>query len=283
MITTQGGTMGLRIQTNMASISAQKVLGNQQKRAEHASQALASGNRIVKAGDDAAGLAISESIKAQVRGMQMARTNSFNAVSAIQVSEGGLNEISNILVRLRELGIQAASDNIGDKERSFLDLEAKNIIQEADRIAKTTVFGDKKLLDGSGGEQTFQVGAFAGEENTISYDLSSDATSSSLGIDGLSLTDKDSAGDLLGVVDEAMQKVGEMRANFGAIQNRLETSTNNLDTQIENLSAAKSRIADTDIAHESSELASAQVLQNAAVSVLAQANQFPAVALKLIG
>ncbi|MCB0368468.1 MAG: flagellin FliC, partial [Bdellovibrionales bacterium] len=245
--------------------------------------ALASGNRIVKAGDDAAGLAISESIKAQVRGMQMARTNSFNAVSAIQVSEGGLNEISNILVRLRELGIQAASDNIGDKERSFLDLEAKNIIQEADRIAKTTVFGDKKLLDGSGGEQTFQVGAFAGEENTISYDLSSDATSSSLGIDGLSLTDKDSAGDLLGVVDEAMQKVGEMRANFGAIQNRLETSTNNLDTQIENLSAAKSRIADTDIAHESSELASAQVLQNAAVSVLAQANQFPAVALKLIG
>lgn len=275
--------MGLRIQTNMAAISAQKVLGNQQKRAEHASQALASGTRIVRAGDDAAGLAISQGMNAQVKGMQMARMNSFNAVSAIQVSEGGLNEVSNILVRLRELGIQAASDNIGDKEREFLNLEAQNIIAEADRIAKTTVFGDKVLLDGSGGEQTFHVGAFGGEENTITYDLSSDATASAIGIDGLSLEDKDSARDLLTTVDESMQKVGAMRANFGAIQNRLEITTNNLDTQIENLSAAKSRIADTDIARESSELASAQVLQQAAVSVLAQANQFPSIALKLVG
>ncbi|MCK6597687.1 MAG: flagellin FliC [Bdellovibrionaceae bacterium] len=274
--------MGLRIQTNMASISAQKVLSKQQSRAEHASQALAGGSRIVKAGDDAAGLAISESMRAQVKGMQMARTNSFNAVSAIQVSEGGLNEVSNILVRLRELGIQAASDNIGEKERSFLDLEAKNIIEEADRIAKTTVFGDKRLLDGSGGKQTYHVGPNGGEENTISFDLSTNATASELGIDGLSVGDKDSAKDLLTVVDTAMQKVGEMRANFGAIQNRLETTTSNLDTQIENLSAAKSRISDTDVAKESSELASAQVLQQAAVSVLAQANQFPGVALKLI-
>lgn len=274
--------MGLRIQTNMASISAQKVLSKQQSRAEHASQALAGGSRIVKAGDDAAGLAISESMRAQVKGMQMARMNSFNAVSAIQVSEGGLNEVSNILVRLRELGIQAASDNIGDKEREFLNLEAKNIIEESDRIAKTTVFGDKRLLDGSGGSQTFHVGANGGEENTITYDLSTNATASELGIDGLELSDKESARDMLKTVDEAMQKVGSMRANFGAIQNRLEITTSNLDTQIENLSAAKSRISDTDIAKESSELASAQVLQNAAVSVLAQANQFPSVALKLI-
>jgi flagellin len=266
----------------MASISAQKVLQKQQMRAEHAAQALASGTRIVKAGDDAAGLAISENMRAQVRGMQMARQNSFNAVSAIQVSEGGLNEVSNILVRLRELGIQAASDNIGDKEREFLNLEAKNIIAESDRIAKTTIFGDKRLLDGSGGSQTFHVGANGGPENTISYDLSTDATASALGIDGLSMEDKSSARDLLNTVDEAMQKVGAMRANFGAVQNRLEITTSNLDTQIENLSAAKSRIADTDIAHESSEMASAQVLQQAAVSVLAQANQFPAVALKLI-
>jgi len=267
----------------MAAISAQKVLGVQQKRQEHASQALASGTRIVKAGDDAAGLAISQGMNAQVKGMQMARMNSFNAVSAIQVSEGGLNEISNILVRLRELGIQAASDNIGDKEREFLDLEAQNIIQEADRIAKTTTFGNKVLLDGSGGSQTFHVGAFGGEENTITYDLSSDATSGAIGIDGLSVADKGSARDLLETVDEAMQNVGAMRANFGAIQNRLEITTNNLDTQIENLSAAKSRIADTDIARESSELASAQVLQSAAVSVLAQANQSQGVALKLVG
>lgn len=274
--------MGLRIQTNMASISAQKVMSKQQARAEHASMALASGNRIVKAGDDAAGLAISEFVRGQVRGMQMARTNSFNAVSAIQVSEGGLNEISNILIRLRELGIQAASDNVGDTERGFLDLEAKNIIAEADRIAKTTVFGDKRLLDGSGGEQTFHVGAFGGEENTISYDLSSNATASELGIEGLSVSSKGDARDLLSTVDSAMKTVGSMRANFGAIQNRLEATTNNLDTQIENLSAARSRLADTDVARESSELASAQVLQQAAVSVLAQANNFGNVALKLL-
>lgn len=275
--------MGLRIQTNMASISAQKVMSKQVQRAEHASIALASGNRIVKAGDDAAGLAISEYIRAQTRGMQMARTNSFNAVSAIQVSEGGLNEISNILIRLRELGIQAASDNIGETERGFLNLEAKNLIQESDRISKTTVFGEKRLLDGSGGEQTFHVGAFGGPENTITYDLSTDASASALGIDGLSIETKEDARDLLNNVDTAMKNVGAMRANFGAIQNRLEATTNNLDVQIENLSAARSRLADTDVAKESSELASAQVLQNAAVSVLAQANQLPAVALKLLG
>ena len=275
--------MGLRIQTNMASISAQKVMGNQVSRAEKAAKALASGSRITKAGDDAAGLAISESIKSQVRGMQMARTNAFNAVSAIQVSEGGLNEISNILTRLRELGIQAASDNIGDKEREFLNLEAKHIIQEADRIAQTTVFGDKRLLDGSGGSQSYHVGAFGGKENVITYDLSTNARASELGIAGLEIGSKGEARDLLGVVDKAMTKVGAMRANFGAIQNRLESTTANLDTQIENLSAARSRIADTDIARETSELASAQVLQQAAVSVLAQANQFPQMALRLVG
>lgn len=275
--------MGLRIQTNMASISAQKVMSKQQVRAERASIALASGNRITKAGDDAAGLAVSENIRAQVRGMQAARTNAFNAVSAIQVSEGGLNEVSNILIRLRELGIQAASDNIGPAEREFLDLEARNMIEEVDRIAKTTVFGDKRLLDGSGGKQTYHVGAFGGEENTITYDLSTDASAGELGIEGLTMTDKEDARDLLKTVDQAMQKVGAMRANFGAIQNRLESTTSNLDIQIENLSAAKSRIADTDIAKETSELASAQILQQAAVSVLAQANQFPGVALKLLG
>ena len=275
--------MGLRINTNMAAFSAQRVMGQQGKRAEHAAQALASGNRIVRAGDDAAGLAISENIKSQVRGLGMARQNSFNAVSAIQVSEGGLNEISNILTRLRELGIQAASDNIGERERGFLDLEAKNLIQEADRIAKTTMFGDKKLLDGSGGEQEYQVGPFGNEDNVISFELSTDATASALDIDGLGMETKSDARSLLSVVDEAVAKVGSIRANFGAIQNRLESTTNNLDIQIENLSAAKSRISDADVAHESSELASAQVLQNAAVSVLAQANQFPGVALKLIG
>ncbi len=275
--------MGLRIATNMASIAAQRVLGTQQKRLEHASQALASGSRIVHASDDAAGLAISESLKGQIRGIAQARNNAFNAGSAIQVSEGGLNEVNNILIRLRELGIQGASDNIGEKERGFLNEESKQLLQEADRIAKTTRFGDKMLLDGSGGNQDYQVGAYGGSENVISFSLSSDARAAELGIDGIDVSDKSSARDSLDVVDKAMQKIGTMRANFGAIQSRLDATVSNLDTQYENLNAANSRLRDTDVAKESSEVASAQVLQQASVSVLAQANQNPGMALKLIG
>lgn len=274
--------MGLRIQTNLPSISAQRVLSIQQKRLEHSTEALASGSRIVQAADDAAGLAISENLKGQIRGIAMARNNAFNAGSAIQISEGGLSEINNILIRLRELGIQGASDNVGDKERGFLNQEAKQLIQEADRIAKTTQFGDKKLLDGSGAELTFHVGPFAGDENRISYSLSSNATASELGIDGIDVSDKGGAVDTLSAVDEALTKISGMRANFGAVQSRLNSTVSNLDVQYENLSAANSRIRDVDVAKESSEIASANVLQNAAVSVLAQANQFPGVALKLI-
>lgn len=275
--------MGLRINTNMPSISAQRVLNVQSKRMDHATKALASGSRIVNASDDAAGLAISESLKGQTRGIAQARNNAFNAGSAIQVSEGGLNEINNILIRIRELGIQAASDNIGDKERGFLNEESKNLLQEADRIAKSTRFGDKMLLDGSGGEQEYHVGAFAGEENVIKFNLDSNATASELGIDGISVEDKSAARDALGTVDEALEKLGVLRANFGAIQSRLDATTSNLDIQYENLSAANSRIRDTDVAKESAEIASAQILQQAAVGVLAQANQFPSVALKLVG
>jgi len=274
--------MGLRIQTNMGSISAQRVLSVQQKRTEHATAALASGSRIVRAADDAAGLAISENIRGQVRGIAQARNNAFNATSAIQVSEGGLNEVSNILIRLRELGVQAASDHIGERERGFLNLEATQLVQEADRIARTTVFGDKRLLDGSGGAMEFQVGAFAGDENIIKYDLSADATASELGIEGLEVGTKGDARSALKTVDDALVKVSSLRANFGAVQSRLDSTVSNLDIQFENLTAAKSRISDTDIAKESSEMMSANVLQQAAVSVLAQANQTPAVALKLL-
>jgi len=275
--------MGLRITTNMPSISAQRVMQVQQKRLESATQKLASGSRIVKASDDAAGLAISESLRAQVRGIGQARNNAYNAGSAIQISEGGLNEINNVLIRLRELGIQAASDNIGDKERGFLHEETKQLLQEADRIAKTTRFGDKRLLDGSGGEQIYHVGAFAGEENTIKFSLSTDARASELGIDSISMEDKSSAADSLEIVDLALGKVGSMRANFGSVQSRLDATVSNLDNQYENLSAANSRLRDADIAKETSEIASAQILQQSAVSVLAQANQFPGMALKLIG
>lgn len=274
--------MGLRIATNTASIAAQRVLGKQQKRAEHSAQALASGSRIVSASDDAAGLAISENFKGQLKGISAARNNANNAISFAQVGEGGLSEVSNILVRLRELGVQAASDTVSDTERGFLNLEAKQLVQEADRIAKTTTFGNTKLLDGSGGKLEFHVGAYGGEENIISFDFDADASAGSLGISGLGVADKSEARDSLESVDQAIQKVGALRANFGSMQSRLESTVSNLDVSYENLSAANSRIRDTDVAKETAEMASANILQNTAVSVLAQANQLPNVALKLV-
>jgi flagellin len=275
--------MGLRISTNIGSISAQRVLTKQQQRMEHAQQALASGSRIVKASDDAAGLAISENIRGQVSGIKMARNNAFNAQSLIQVSEGGLNEINNILIRLRELGVQAASDTVSEVERGFLDKEAQQLIMESDRIAKSTKFGNKTLLDGSGEKLEYHVGPFGDvAENTISYEVNADATTGTLGIDGISLTDKGGARDTLASVDEALNMLGKMRADFGAVQSRLQSTTSNLDIQYENLSAAKSRISDADVAYESAEMTSANILQQASVSVLAQANQNGAAALKLL-
>ncbi|MFV8256398.1 flagellin [Bdellovibrio bacteriovorus] len=274
--------MGLRIATNTASIAAQRVLSKQQKRAEHAAQALASGSRIVNAADDAAGLAISENFKGQLKGIGQARNNANNAISFVQVSEGGLNEVSNILVRLRELGVQAASDTVSDTEREFLNKETQQLIQEADRIAKTTVFGTKKMLDGSAGAMEFQVGAYSDENNVIKFEFDADATSSALGIDGIAMAERGDARDSLETVDKAIEKVSGMRANFGAMQSRMESAVSNLDVSYENLSAANSRIRDTDVAKETAEMTSASILQNTAVSVLAQANQLPQVAMKLV-
>ena len=274
--------MGLRISTNIASINAQRQLGVQQQRNAHAMSALSSGSRIVSASDDAAGLAISENIKGQTRGIAVARQNAFNAISLVQTSEGGLNEINNILIRMRELGVQAASDNIGDQERGFLDTEAQQLLQESNRIAKTTRFGNRQLLDGSGEELEFQVGAYGDADNIIKYKMNADATNSALGTSSLSVADKSSARDTLQTVDDALGKLGKMRADFGAVQSRLQTTTSNLDIQYENLSAANSRLRDTDVAHESAEMASSNILQQAAVSVLAQANQQPSSALALL-
>jgi len=275
--------MGLRVTTNMASIAAQRSLSQQTKKQEHASQALASGSRIVRAADDAAGLAIAEGMKSELRATGMARSNAFNAISAIQVGEGGLSEMTNLITRLRELAVQSASDTIGDKERVYLQQEAKSISDEIDRISKTTKFGDKQLLDGSNSEFEFHVGTNGNKENIITYKLEGGATPSDLKLDDVDISSKSGARDLLSSTDYALEKVSKMRASFGAMQSRLESTVNGLDIKNENLSAARSRITDADVAKESSELASATMLQNAAIGVLAQANQQPLAAMKLIG
>lgn len=246
-------------------------------------KALSSGSRITQASDDAAGLAISEKLRADVRGMQMARKNAENAISFIQVGEGGLNEVNNILVRMRELGIQSASDTIGDQEREFIDMEAQHLLQEVDRIAASTKFGNKNLLDGSMDELEFQIGIGSDENSSVKFNMDSDATAGNLGVDGLEFDSKSSARDSLDLIDAAIVKVGGMRANFGAFQNRIDSAISNIDVQNESLNAAYSRIRDADIAHETAELTSSAILQQASIGMLAQANSSTQSALQLLG
>ncbi len=275
--------MSLRINTNLASINAQRHLSKQESRSVNSMKSLASGSRINSAADDAAGLAISENLMAQNRGNRMAKRNAEDAISFIQVGEGSLNEINNILVRLRELGVQSASDTVGDTEREFIDQEKEQLLEEIDRIAESTRFGDKHLLNGSLDELEFHVGIDGSEGSVISYQASADATASSLNVSSLDLSDKSNSRDALETVDEALDMVGSMRAQFGALQNRLDSTIANLDTSYESISAANSRIRDADIAAESAEYTSAQILQQASIGMLAQANQSKTAALQLIG
>lgn len=276
--------MGLRIKTNIASLAVQKNLKKVDQQSSESYQKLASGKRIIKSSDDAAGLAISSRMEAEVRGNRMAQRNAGSGISMVQIAEGGLAETSNIMTRMRELSVQAASDTVGDKERGFLDLEYNQLVQEVDRISKTTKFGSTNLLTGEGDVMEFHVGAYAGEDNKISFDSSqANATADNLGIAGSSISSKDDAAANLEMLDEAIDQVSGFRANFGAIQSRLQTTVANLDTSITNTEAAKSQIQDVDVAAESAKLASSSVLKQAAVSTLAQANSLPQSALRLIG
>lgn len=277
--------MSLRVATNIPSISAQKTLSTTSREMEKAFAQLSSGSRITKAADDAAGLSISETLKSTVRGYGQARRNASDGISMVQVAEGGLAEISNILTRMRELGVQAASDTVGEKERGFIDLEVQQLKNEIQRISETTRFGSVKLLDGSGGDYQFQVDINNDDfADRISFDASrQNVQISEIGVDGFDFSDKDGARSALEVLEEAQVTVNGHRATLGAIQNRLISTTENLSTSIENFSAANSRIRDTDVAESSAELARTQVLQAATVGVLTQANQSTASALKLIG
>jgi len=275
--------MGLRIQTNIASVNAQRNLRQNGTGLDKAMERLSSGYRINKSMDDVAGLAISEQMRGQIRGLGQAQRNAQDGISFVQVAEGGLSETSNILVRMRELATQAASDTIGDKERGFVNVEVQQLKQELERIAQTTEYSGTRLLDGSSKQLDFQVGIRAGENNRITYDAGqANATIGSLGVAGIAVDSKGSARDTLEQVDEAISRVASMRANFGAVQSRMSSTINNIEVYRENLSASQSRIKDADIAMESSELAKTSILQNAGVATLAQANQSTALALKLL-
>lgn len=276
--------MGLRINTNIASQEVQKNLRASSVQQESDFSKLSSGKRITKSSDDAAGLAIAKKLEAETRGLRVAARNANDAISLVQVAEGGLNETSNILTRLRELSIQAGSDTVGDAERGYLSLEYEQLVQEADRISKTTNFNGRSLLQGDGDVMQFQVGSQNGEDNRIEFDAgSTDATSENLGISGTNLRDKEGALDNLSVIDSAIDKVSAFRANFGSIQSRLQTSINNLDVAVVNQEAARSRIEDVDVAEVTAKVASSQIRNAAGTAVLSQANQLGAGALRLIG
>ncbi|MFN3454529.1 MAG: flagellin [Pseudobdellovibrio sp.] len=276
--------MGLRIGTNVTALNAQRALWGTKTGMDRAMARLSSGSRINKASDDAAGLAISENMRAQIRGLKQANRNAQDGISMIQTAEGSLSEVGNMLIRLRELGVQAASDTIGDRERALANVEYSQLLEEIDRVAGSTEFNGTPLLSGVGGFLDFQVGVRNSQEfDRISVNTAeSDATAMALGIDMTNVLDKVSAQNSLGVIDNAINSVNRLRANFGAIQNRLNTTVESLQTNLENLAAANSRIRDADIADESSELAKQSILLQAGTSVLTQANQQPQLALSLL-
>ena len=306
--------MGLRIQTNVQSINAQRQLGLSTQRLNSHMEKLSSGFRINKAADDAAGLAISESLKSEIRGLQQARRNAQDGISLVQTAEGSLNEITNIISRLRELSVQAASDTIGPTERGFLQKEFSALKNEIDRIANAADFNGTKLLvgqsqvpeelmrNGNMPPLEIQVGAdwnylsdgpdVGNPTNVIRIDLqdmnamTEGPNSLDIGTpessDGTRIDTKETAQLSIGRLDNAIEKVNSYRATLGAVQNRLQSSVNNLGIRIENLDSAKSRIKDADFAEESAGMTQQQILQQAGVAVLSQSNQLPQLALKLL-
>lgn len=276
--------MGLRINTNVASLNAQRNLGTTRISMNKSLEKLSSGQRINRAGDDAAGLAISENLKAQIKGLGQAERNAEDGISLVQIAEGALGEVSNIMIRLRELSVQAASDTIGGTERKFLNVEFEQLTSEIDRIANSTEFNRVPLLNGTGAVFDIQIGT---RNDPISDRLTFDASSAdvnvaALGLNLASVSDKISAQNSLTSIDQAIISVSGIRADFGALQNRLQSTVNNIQVSIENLASANSRVRDTDVAAETAELTKQNILMQAGTSVLSQANSSTNSALSLI-
>ncbi len=292
--------MGLRIRTNIASVNAQRQLGLSTAATSENMAKLSSGYRINKAADDAAGLAVSETMRAKVQSFKQAQRNAMDGISLVQTAEGSMNEITNILIRLRELATQSASDTIGNTERSFTNREYVQLVSEIDRIAKTTSFNGTPLLSGQEAVSdptmfTIHVGAGDGKiENTDTIQIGVETLAISPEKLGLNLESeigpvspgeeflRETAAEKLTVLDQALQQVAGSRSYLGAQQSRLNSTINNIGVQIENLQSANSRIRDVDFAQETASFAQNRILQQSGAAVLAQANSMPELALSLI-
>ncbi|MBI2603264.1 MAG: flagellin FliC [Deltaproteobacteria bacterium] len=288
--------MGMRIRTNVMSLVAQRHLTNNSNNVGESVEKLASGQRINRSKDDSAGLAISETMRGRMRGLDQAKRNASDAVSMLQVAEGGMAEMTNLLIRMRELTVQAATDTVGDAERGFLNREYTQLADEIDRIAATTEFNGRKFFvsENSLDKYTIQVGTNWDETgvDTIGINLEGlrfNTETLGLGkeseigpLEGTEGPMRDEIANKLSVIDTSLGMIAKERANLGALQSRFDTTINNLSTSVENLGAAKSRITDTDFAAETANLAKNQILSQASLSVLAQANQIPEMALTLL-
>ena len=269
----------MRINHNIAALNTYRQLGNANNAQLKSMEKLSSGLRINRAGDDAAGLAISEKMRGQIRGLDMAAKNAQDGISLIQTAEGALNETHAILQRMRELAVQSANDTNTNDDRAALQAEVDELITELDRIANNTEFNTQKLLDGSFSAKKFHIGANNGQ--SIELEIA-DMTKGGLSVDGLSISDQESADDALTTLDAAIKTVSDERAKLGAYQNRLEHTINNLSTSSENLTAAESRIRDVDMAKEMMEQTKNAILAQASQAMLAQANQLPQGVLQLL-
>ncbi|KGH03540.1 flagellin domain-containing protein [Comamonas thiooxydans] len=280
--------MGMTINTNLQSLNAQRNLSSSQSSLATSMQRLSSGLRLNSAKDDAAGLAISERMNAQVRGMNVAVRNANDGISLAQTAEGALGKIGENLQRMRELAVQAANDTNGAADRTSMDKEFKQLAEENDRVIKNTKFNGQELLTGSGGASgsfTFQVGANTSDDNQIKLtttNMSTQLTASTAGSTATLGTTASSASTAMTALDNAIDKVNEQRATFGAAQNRFDAVIANLQVAAENTSAARSRITDADFAQETANLSRSQILQQAGTAMIAQANQLPQGVLSLL-
>ena len=271
--------MGLRVNTNIASLTAQRHMTVITRRLGDNYARLASGLRIATAADDAAGLAISERMRSQIRSYAVAGRNAQDGISLVQTAEGALGEVSNILSRMRELAMQSANGTLDTVDRQTLDTEFQALDQEIDRIATSTEFNGISLLDGSSTGIPIQVGLDSGDTISVS---GGDTQSAVLGIDTLALLDITQAETALEALDSAIGTINTSRGNLGASQNRMTSALSSILSARENLSAAESRIRDVDVASETADLTRNNIMQQASVSVLQQANVQPQIALSLL-
>jgi flagellin len=274
--------MSLVINTNLASLNARGSLDTVSNRLEKNFAHLSTGLRITTAADDAAGLAISERMRAQIRSLSQAQRNANDGISMVQVGEGAMNEMDNILIRMRELAIESNNGTVSASDKDTLNDEFTSLIAEIDRIAQATQFNGVNLLNGSTASVVFQVGANnVTNVDTLSVGLVS-VLASDLGISALDISSAGSATTAIAGIDAAINVVVASRGDLGALQNRLQSTITNLGVSVENLTAAESRIRDVDVAAETAELTRNSILQQASISVLAQANVQPQNALKLL-